>query len=154
MPYRCKSIWSQLISVSLVMAAITPQTKDQRELVLEAVLGFTLCNTQQKILISKLNNFRYLSESPIHFSSTCSALSALSASHKFLCCGLSTLASDYLARRLSLSNVLMVLQELTLHCPREQENIPVCAPPKRAYNSLNDNLESVNLVDKDILGKK
>lgn len=97
---------------------------------------------------------RYLSESPIHFSSTRSALSALSASHKFLCSGLSTLASDYLARRLSLSNVLMVLQELTLHCPREQGSIPVCASPKRAYNNLNDIPESVNLVEKDNLGKK
>ena len=82
------------------------------------------------------------------------ALSALSASHKFLCCGLSTLASDYLARRLSLSNVLMVLQVITLHCPREQGNIPVCASPKHVYNNLNDNPESVISVEKYILGKK
>lgn len=93
---------------------------------------------------------RYLSQSRIQFSSTCAAISALSASHKFLCCGLSSLASDYLLKRLSLSNVLIVLQELTLHCPREQGNAPVCASPKRAYDDMNDNPESVAMVDKDI----
>jgi len=97
---------------------------------------------------------RYLSKSSIKFSSVSSALSALSAGHKFLCCGLSALASHYLASRLSLSNVLLVLQELTLHCPKEQAIAPVCASPVRASYNRNDYPESVVMEDQDFIENK
>ena len=56
-----------------------------------------------------------------------------------------------------MSNALLVLQELTLHCPSDKKDTagPVCAPPVPANdNNLEDNLDD-NLIDeKDVVHHK
>lgn len=79
---------------------------------------------------------KFLSKSPVQFTSTGSALSALVAAHKFLCCGLAAQAGHYIVSRLSVNNVLSVLQEVSLHCPKDSGLAPVCSvPPSRASSS-------------------
>ena len=80
--------------------------------------------------------FRFLSKSPVHFTSTGAALSALSAAHKFLCCGLAAQAGHYIVSRLSVNNVLSVLQEVSLHCPKDSGLAPVCSGNKVTQNIL------------------
>ena len=62
---------------------------------------------------------RYLSQPSLTFSSPGSALAALAAAHKFLCCGLAEVAGQYLAARLSQANVLAVVSEVVERCPQE-----------------------------------
>ena len=76
---------------------------------------------------------RYLSQPSLTFSSPGSALAALAAAHKFLCCGLAEVAGRYLTARLSQANVLAVVSELVERCPQEagghREGGPVVSPP-------------------------
>ena len=77
---------------------------------------------------------RYLSQPSLTFSSPGSALAALAAAHRFLCCGLAEVAGSYLAARLSQANVLAVLTEVVARCPQEtggghSQGAPVTSPP-------------------------
>ena len=85
---------------------------------------------QPHIWIYHLDISRYLSKSPVVFTSTGAALSALAAAHKFLCCGLAARAGHYIVSRLSVNNVLSVLQEISLHCPKDSGLAPVCSGNK------------------------
>ena len=87
-------------------------------------------NTSILELLSQFLMFRFLSKSPVQFTSTGSALSALVAAHKFLCCGLAAQAGHYIVSRLSVNNVLSVLQEVSLHCPKDSGLAPVCSGNK------------------------
>ena len=79
-------------------------------------------------------SIRFLSKSPVQFSSTGAAVSALAAAHKFLCCGLAAQAGHYIVSRLSVNNVLSVLQEVSLHCPKDSGLAPVCSGLKITFS--------------------
>ena len=91
-----------------------------------------LSNSLTQLFLTSLISLmvRFLSKSPVHFTNTGAALSALSAAHKFLCCGLAAQAGHYIVSRLSVNNVLSVLQEVSLHCPKDSGLAPVCSGNK------------------------
>lgn len=119
-----KKCFLSLIRRTLVLATTRTEICTQQPQYLH------LTHHHSPAVSSHLSLFRFLSKSPVQFTSTGSALSALAAAHKFLCCGLAAQAGHYIVSRLSVNNVLGVLQEVSLHCPKDSGLAPVCSGNK------------------------